>query len=231
MRGPCQDEGIPGLGCSWGFRAPDRVFRGPVRYVDRVARGPMIPTLALLRTLLALRDPALLATVVGPEGLLRPRRGAMALGTEERHGQEAPDPGWPDLEPWKALVLPEGPPLRIRAPLVPGSEAFLDLLLEGVHPGIRPPWIPFTEQLLGKGREVALVTVIAVDGDVPCGLGDRFAYDDHLHGLQPGDRDLNVRFGRAVEAARAEGCTRTVPVEMVRGTLELLVDPLGEAGP
>lgn len=198
----------------------------------------MTETLPLLRTLLTLKEPAVLATVVAVEGSAYRRPGAQALFTAEGLRQGALSGGCleSDLAARAAQVLSEGTPRRVRYDLALGTDAVwgfgsgcegtVDLLLEAVRPEGRAPWIPFTEQLLGKRREVGLVTVTAVEGSVACALGDRFAYDDHLHGLQPGDRELNVQFGRAVAAARAAGRTQTARVERPEGAVELLVEPL-----
>ena len=101
---------------------------------------------------------------------------------------------------------------------------------EVIRPDRRPPWIPFTEQRLRKGHFVGLVTVVAVDGRVGCALGDRFAYDDHLHGLQPMDRALNVAFGRGVEAARSLGRPLLKRVEHSEGAVEIVVEPWWPVG-
>lgn len=198
----------------------------------------MTDTLPLLRTLLALKDPAVLATVVAVEGSAYRRPGAQALFTAEGLRQGALSGGCleTDLAARVAQVLSEGTPRRVRYDLASGMDAVwglgsgcegtVDLLLEAVRPEGRAPWIPFTEQLLGKRREVGLVTVTAVEGSVACALGDRFTYDDHLHGLQPGDRELNVRFGRCVEAARAAGRSQTPRLDLPGGTVDLLVEPL-----
>lgn len=198
----------------------------------------MNDTLGVLRALLSLDAPSVLATLVQVEGSTYRRPGARLL-----LGPDGPIIGAvsggcleADLRARVQEVLVSGRPLRVRYDLGSdldrvwgtgmGCQGVADLLLEAVAPGRLAPWVPFCEQLLGKRKPCAVVTVLEAPESGGCSVGDRFAYDAREHGLQPFDQDLNRDFGRWVRRALSEDRVLHASVEAPGGPVGVMVEPL-----
>ena len=100
------------------------------------------------------------------------------------------------------------------------------LLLERLTPRKLPPWLNFCAQVLDKGKRCVLVTVCALEGEVPFALGDHFAYDERNHGLLPMDGKISLEMQRLCEAAREGGANCRVSLTVPGGSLALLLEPL-----
>jgi molybdenum cofactor cytidylyltransferase len=157
---------------------------------------------------------------------LQARKGPVLLATHL--GPEGPGPGA------RVILDQPGPdaPCRVPSRRMPAlAWARGDFLLERMLPGKLPPWVPWCRLVLEKGRTCVLVTVVGVQGQVPCQLGERFAYDEHDHGLLHVDRQVALAMQRACHRARSAGRPVLERLEWDGGSLEVILEPLpGRAG-
>lgn len=101
------------------------------------------------------------------------------------------------------------------------------VLLERMVPGKLPPWVHFCAQVARRGGACVLATVGVVEADIPYALGDRFAYDEHHHGLLPMDGRFSLELQRGCEKARLAGGPVWRRFDLGSGALGILLEPLG----
>lgn len=192
----------------------------------------------LIQRLLALKGPAVLATLVRVEGSAYRRQGARLILDAEGIQAGVISGGCleTDLAERAKKVLETGQPEMATYSLGSdldrvwgtgmGCEGHAEILLQRIEARPPLPWAAWTDQQVRKRRSLVLATVYAVKGEVPAQVGDTFAYAFDGHGLLPIDPDLSVLLHRATQAALAEGRAQVQHIEMPGGSLEVALEPI-----
>ncbi|MDP2877128.1 MAG: XdhC family protein [Holophaga sp.] len=198
----------------------------------------MTNTIRMFRHLRELKEPAVLATLVGVSGSSYRKPGARLLMAAKGPNLGNVSAGCleADLQARVQQVLDLGQAQLVQYDLGSeldlvwgtgmGCEGKADLLLEPMLPGRPLPWVHFCTQQLERRRTCALATVVATKGEVAFALGDRFSYDDRNHGLLPMDPTLSIELGRVCIAAREDSSPRRQIFQVPGGEIDLLVEPL-----
>lgn len=198
----------------------------------------MMRSIQVFRALKELKEPAVLATLVGVVGSSYRKPGARLLLTAAgaQAGNISAGCMETDVQARVQGVLATRQPtlvtynLGIELDLVWGTgmgcEGQAEILLEPIQPGRLAPWVHFCSQQLERRRTCALATVVATRGEVAFTLGDRFSYDDRNHGLLPIDATLSIELGRACALVRESGKPIRQVFQVPGGDVDLLVEPL-----
>lgn len=198
----------------------------------------MTSAIKVFGSLKELAEPSVLATLVGVEGSSYRMPGAhLLLGTEgPQAGNLSAGCLEADLQARVQEVLASGQPRLVTYDLGSeldlvwgtgmGCEGKAEILLEPILPGRLAPWVHFCAQQLERRRTCALATVVAVRGDAAFAIGDRFAYDDHDHGLLPINGTLSIELGRACAQVREKGRSARQVFQVPSGEVDFLVEPI-----
>lgn len=193
---------------------------------------------AIFGELMALSEPAVLATLVRVKGSSYRAPGArMLLGAQGRNlGAVSGGCLEADLAERAKGVLASDKPSVVKYDLGSeldlvwgtgmGCEGVAEVLLEPLQPGRLQPWVPFAQQLLSKRRSGVLATVFSVEGAAPCGVGEHFIVDEHLQGILPKDQELAQALDLKVKEMLNQQRSQWFLMELSKGRVEIALEPL-----
>jgi xanthine/CO dehydrogenase XdhC/CoxF family maturation factor len=107
-----------------------------------------------------------------------------------------------------------------------GCEGKVEVLLERVEPGPAPACLKHCVELLAARKTGVLVTVFDVRGQVPARSGDRYLFSEESGGTLPANPELKRLVIEAAQTALARGMATPSTLSLPQGELDLLLEPV-----
>lgn len=192
----------------------------------------------ILESVEALREPAVLATLVRVKGssYRKPgarmifdagglRKGLISAGCLETDVLARAESVLGGAVP--ALALYDmGSELDLVWGTGMGCEGKVEVLLERIDPGPPPACLKLAADLLAARQTAVLITVFETRGEVPVRAGDRFLFREKGKSILPAHAELDRLLVEAAVAAMARGAAAPVTLAMGTGELAVLLEPV-----
>lgn len=192
----------------------------------------------ILESIEALREPAVLATLVRVKGssYRKPgarmifdagglRKGLISAGCLETDVLARAESVLGGAVPTLALY-DMGSELDLVWGTGMGCEGKVEVLLERIEPGPASACLKLAADLLATRQVAVLATVFEVRGDLPARAGERFLFREEGGSSLPADAELGRLLVEAAKAARVRGSAAAVTLSAGTGELAVLLEPV-----
>ncbi len=192
----------------------------------------------LIDAIAALREPAVLATLVRVKGSSYRKPGARMLFNAEGLQKGLISAGCLETDVLaraesvlagarpKLALYDMGSDLDLVWGTGMGCEGRVEVLLQRVEPGPAPACLKHCAELLAARKPGVLATVFEVRGQGPAQTGEQFFFSEDGESLLPEDPDLKNRLIEAARAALLRGAATAATVILAQGELEVLLEPV-----
>ena len=192
----------------------------------------------LAAALASLREPAVLATLTRVRGRFYRKPGARMLMEAGGRQTGVLSAGCleADLQARQEQVLATGRPDLVSFDLGSdldllwgtgmGCKGWSEVLLEPVLPAAAHPWLDLCLDLLAHRRSGALATVLAVRGEAPARVGDRYLLDPGGPGLPPPQGPFGALVQAQLAQSHAAGRAFGTTLAWEGAEVDLMLEPL-----